>query len=89
VNFFNFMITRQLVVNKTGDTSRANQLGMLTSFIPGTWGMMMGMLLADREEAAKPRAGGANGEPGKEPGKDAPKDSTKALSPGSPGPTAR
>ena len=54
MNFFNFLLTRQLVVNKTGDTSRANQLGMLTSFIPGNWGMMMGMLLADREEAPAP-----------------------------------
>lgn len=65
MNFFNFMLTRQLVVNKTGDTSRANQIGMLTSFIPGSWGMMMGMLLADREEAPPPtrNPNGVDGRP--------------------------
>ena len=31
MNFFNFLLTRQLVVNKTGDKTRANELGMLTS----------------------------------------------------------
>jgi hypothetical protein len=65
MNFFNFLVTRQLVMNKTGDPSRANQLGMLTGFIPGTWGMMMGMLLADREEAPPPprNPNGVDGRP--------------------------
>jgi hypothetical protein len=51
MNFMNFLLTRQLVVNRTGDTNRANQLGMLTSFMPGPWGMMMGVVLANREQA--------------------------------------
>ena len=65
MNFFNFLLTRQLVVNKTGDTSRANQLGLLTSFIPGNWGMMMGLLLADREEKPAPtrNPNGVDGRP--------------------------
>jgi len=50
MNFFNFILTRQLVLNKTEDSARANQLGLLTSFIPGSWGMMMGVMLASREE---------------------------------------
>lgn len=65
MNFFNFLLTRQLVVNKTGDKTRANELGMLTSFIPGNWGMMMGVLLADREEAPPPTrsSNGVDGRP--------------------------
>jgi hypothetical protein len=54
MNFMNFLLTRQLVLKKTDDESRANKLGMLTSFLPGPWGMMMGVLLADREEAPAP-----------------------------------
>jgi uncharacterized membrane protein YgcG len=53
MNFFNFLLTRQLVLDKTGDADRANKLGMLTSLVPGPWGMLMGVVLADREEAAK------------------------------------
>lgn len=51
MNLFNFILTRQLVLNKTDDAARANKIGLLTSFIPGTWGMMMGVMLADREAA--------------------------------------
>jgi hypothetical protein len=54
MNFFNFFITRKLVEDKTGDRDRANKLGLLTSMIPGPMGMMMGVMLADREEAPKP-----------------------------------
>lgn len=50
MNFLNFILTRQLVLNKTDNSARANQLGLLTSFLPGTMGMMMGVLLAEREE---------------------------------------
>lgn len=53
MNFLNFILTRQLVLNKTDDSARANKLGLLTSFIPGTWGMMMGVLLAQNEEPPK------------------------------------
>jgi hypothetical protein len=55
MNFFNFFITRKLVEDKTGDRDRANKLGLLTSMIPGPMGMMMGVLLADREQAAPRR----------------------------------
>lgn len=51
MNFFNFILTRQLVLKKTDDEARANKLGLLTSFMPGTLGMMMGVVLAEREEA--------------------------------------
>ena len=51
MNFFNFILTRQIVLNKTDDADRANKLGLLTSFLPGPWGMMMGVVLASREEA--------------------------------------
>lgn len=50
MNFFNFILTRQIVLNKTDDADRANKLGLLTSFLPGPWGMMMGVVLAGREE---------------------------------------
>lgn len=49
MNLFAFMVTRQLVVNRTGDTQRATRLGLLTSMMPGPWGMMLGVVLADRE----------------------------------------
>lgn len=51
MNLFAFMVTRQLVVNKTGDPQRANRLGLLTSMVPGPWGMMLGMVVANREPA--------------------------------------
>jgi len=54
VNFFNFLLTRQIVINRTGDSDRANKLAMMTSFIPGQWGMLMGVLLAEREEVPVP-----------------------------------
>jgi hypothetical protein len=51
MNFWTFLITRQAVLNKTEDKDRANQLAMLSSFMPGTMGMMMGLVLANREQA--------------------------------------
>ena len=73
-------MTRQLVLNKTDDAARANKIGLLTSFIPGTWGMMMGVMLADREEAPLPSG---NGEGPKDP-KDPPP-TGRSLSAGKPG----
>ena len=81
MNIFNFLITRQLVQNKTGDTDRANKLGLMTSFIPGPWGMMMGVLLADREQPAKPASNGET--------KDTPTVTRSLPGPSSGGPTAR
>lgn len=65
MNLFNFILTRQLVLNKTEDAARANKLGLLTSMIPGTLGMMMGVMLAEREEAppARPSNGGGSKDP--------------------------
>lgn len=53
MNLFAFVVTRQLVMNRTGDTQRANRLGLLTGMMPGPWGMMMGMVMAERESVQR------------------------------------
>lgn len=49
MNFLNFLLTRTLVENRTGNADRANQLGLVTSLMPGNLGLLLGVMLANNE----------------------------------------
>ena len=51
MNIFSFLITKTLVENRTGNSQRASLLGFLASYIPGNQGLLMGILLANNEQA--------------------------------------
>jgi|SoiMethySBSTD1v2_1073268.scaffolds.fasta_scaffold5470229_2 hypothetical protein len=54
INFMNFALTMALLQRKGVSSQRATELGLLSSFVPGPMGLIVGVLAADREAPPAP-----------------------------------